>query len=157
MINTLGWQTIRNDIAITYKALNNLIPYISELLLLMSKTHNRTLRSTSNASLAAPGSKTALVDGSFWCTTPRLWNQLLEATQNASYSSCFKAQVKQFMFNERLLIIPGKFNRFHKLINSHLLVFTSRFINETKCCQMFMFLYACSKLTYECNESFYKG
>ena len=29
-----------------------------------------------------------------------LWNQLPEATKKASSLSCFKTQVKQFMFNE---------------------------------------------------------
>ena len=66
----------------------------------MSETHNRTLRSTLNGSLAVPRSKTAIFDGSFSCTAPRLWNQLPEATKKTSSLSCFKTQVKQFMFNE---------------------------------------------------------
>ena len=66
----------------------------------MSETHNRTLRSTLNGSLAVPRSKTAIFDGSFSCTAPRLWNQLPEATKKASSLSCFKTQVKQFMFNQ---------------------------------------------------------
>ena len=36
-----------------------------ELLIPMSQTQNRTLRSTSNGSLAVPRSKTAIFDGSF--------------------------------------------------------------------------------------------
>ena len=62
--------------------------------------HNRALRSTSNGSLAVPRSKTAIFDGSFSCSAPRLWNQLPEVTKKASSLSCFKTQVKQFMFNE---------------------------------------------------------
>ena len=98
MFNTLGWPTIEkrhkyNKAVLTYKALNNLTPlYITELLIPMSQTHNRTLRSTSNGSLAVPRSKTAIFDGSFSCTAPRLWNQLPEATKNASSLICFKTQ-----------------------------------------------------------------
>ena len=106
MFNALGWPTIEkrhsyNKVVLTYKALNNLTPlYISELLIPMSETHNRTLRSAVNGSLAVPRSKTAIFDGSFSCTAPRLWNQQPEATKKASSLSCFKTQVKQFMFNE---------------------------------------------------------
>ena len=106
MFNVLGWPTIEkrhcyNKDVLTYKALNNLTPlFISELLIYISETHNRTLRSTSNGSLAVPRSKTAIFDGSFSCTAPRLWNQLPEVTNKASSLSCFKTQVKQFMFNK---------------------------------------------------------
>ena len=106
MCNALGWSTIEkqhsfNKAVLTYKALNNLTPlYITELLIPMSQTHNRALRSTSNGSLAEPRSKTAISDGSFSCTAPRLWNQLPEVTKKASSLSCFKTQVKRFMFNE---------------------------------------------------------
>ena len=102
MFNALGWPTIEkrhsyNKAVLTYKALNNLTPlYISELLIPMSQTHNRALRSTSNGSLAVPRSKTAIFDGSF----SRLWNQLPEVTKKAPSLSCFKTPVKQFMFNE---------------------------------------------------------
>ena len=90
-----------NKAVLTYKALNNLTPlYITELLIPTSQTHNRALRSTSNGSLAVPRSKTAIFDGSFSCTAPRLWNQLPEVTKKAPSLSCFKTQVKQFMFNE---------------------------------------------------------
>ena len=90
-----------NKVLLTYKALNNLTPlYISELLIPLSETHNRTLWSTLNGSLAVPRSKTATFDGSFSCTAPRLWNQLPEATKKASSLSSFKTQVKQFMFNK---------------------------------------------------------
>ena len=80
-----------NKAVLTYKALNNLTPlYISELLIPMSETHNRTLRSTLNGSLAVPRSKIAIFDGSFSCTAPRLWNQLPEATKKASSLSCLR-------------------------------------------------------------------
>ena len=52
-----------------------------ELLIPMSQTQNRTLRSTSNGSLAVPRSKTAIFDGSFSCTAPRMWNQLPEVAK----------------------------------------------------------------------------
>ena len=106
MFNALGWPNIENrhsfnKAVLTYKAINNLTPlYITELLIPMLQTHNRTLRSTSNGSLTVPRSKTAIFDGSFSCTAPRLWNQLPEVTKKASSSSSFKTKVKQFMFNE---------------------------------------------------------
>ena len=91
MFNALGWPTIEkrhnyNKAVLTYKALNNLTPlYITELLIPMSQTHNRALRSTSNGSLAVPRSKTAIFDGSFSCTAPRLWNQLPEDTKKGIF------------------------------------------------------------------------
>ena len=95
MFKTLGWPTIQK------KTYNGLTPtFICERLLPMSQTHNRTLRSTSNGSLAVPRSKTTLVDGSFSCTASRVWNQLPKATKNASSLRCFKTQVKKSMFNE---------------------------------------------------------
>ena len=90
MFNALGWPTIEkrhsyNKAVLTYKTLNNLAPlYRTELLIPMSQTHNRALRSTSNGSVAVPRSKTAIFDGSFSCTAPRLWNQLPEVTKKAS-------------------------------------------------------------------------
>ena len=78
MFNALGWPTIEkrhsyNKAVLKYKALNNLTPlYISELLIPRSETHNRTLRSTFNCSLAVHRSKTSIFDGSFSCTSPRL-------------------------------------------------------------------------------------
>ena len=106
ILNALGWPTIEkrhsyNKVVLTYKALNNSTPlYISELLIPMSETHNLALRSTLNGSLAVPRSKTAIFDGSYSSTAPRLLNQLPEATKKASSLSCFKMQVKQFLFNE---------------------------------------------------------
>ena len=56
MFNALGWPIIEkrhsyNKAVLTYKGLNNLTPlYITELLIPMSQTHNRALRSTSNGS-----------------------------------------------------------------------------------------------------------
>ena len=100
---------------LTYKALNNLTPlYISELLIPMSETHNRTLRSTLNGSLAVPRSKTAIFDGSFSSTTPRLWNQLPEATKKASSLSCFKTQVEQLSLMNESNFYHGVLNHFHK-------------------------------------------
>ena len=78
MFNALGWPTIEtrhsyNKTVLTYKALNELTPkYIYELLIHMSETHNRTLRSTLKGSLAVPRSKTAIFDGSFSCTASGL-------------------------------------------------------------------------------------
>ena len=95
-----------NDIAMIRMCLNirRLIIsrlYISELLIPMSEMYNQTQRSTLNGYLAVPRSKTAIFDGSFSCTAPRLWNQLPEVTKNAPSLSCFKTQIKQFMFNEK--------------------------------------------------------
>ena len=73
MFKALGWPTKEkrhsfNKEVLTYKVLSN----ITELLIPMSQTHNRALRSTSNGSLAVPKSKTAIFDGSFSRTAPRL-------------------------------------------------------------------------------------
>ena len=63
MFSILGWQPVTkrhnyNKTVIIYKALNNMTPsYISDLLTPVSQTHNRTLRSTSNGTLAVPRSK----------------------------------------------------------------------------------------------------
>ena len=60
MFNTLGWQTVTqrhnyNKAVLVYKALNDLTPsYISDLLTPVSQLHHRTLRSTTNGSLAVP-------------------------------------------------------------------------------------------------------
>ena len=134
MFNALGWPTIEkrhsyNKAVLTYKAINNLTPlYISELLIPVSETHNRTLRSTLNGSLAVPRWKTAIFDGSFSCIAPRLWNQLPEATKKASSLSCFKTQVKQFMLMNDLnfyvlrrksnsLCLMNDFNFYHGVLN----------------------------------------
>ena len=114
MFNALGWPTIEkrhsyNKAVLTHKELNNLTPLyiITELLIPMSQTHNRTLRSTSNGSLAVPRSKTAIFDGSFSCTALRLWNQLSEVTKKASCLSCFKTQVSLYLMND--------FNFYHEV------------------------------------------
>ena len=97
MFKALGWPTIEkrhgyNKAVLTYRALNNLTPLytcITELLIPTSQTHNWALRSTSNGSLEVPRSKTAIFDGSFSCTAPRLWNQLPEVTKKASSFKLF--------------------------------------------------------------------
>ena len=84
MFEKLGWSTITerhnyNKAVLIYKTLNNLTPtYISDLLTLMSQSHKRTLRSSTDGSLAVPRSRTAMFDGSFSCSAPRLWNDLPE-------------------------------------------------------------------------------
>ena len=78
IFNTLGWQTVTrrhnyNKAVLVYKALNNLTPtYISDLLTSVSQLHHRTLRSTTNGSLAVPRSKKAMYNGSFSSSASQL-------------------------------------------------------------------------------------
>ena len=104
MFNALGWQTIKkrhsyNKAVIIYKALNNLTPlYISDLLKPISQTHNRTLRSTTNGSLAVPRSKKAMyIDGSFSSSAPRLWNDLPGSVKKSTTLVDFKRNVKEHL------------------------------------------------------------
>ena len=82
----LGWASITKRLydkaVLTYKVLSNLTPsYISDLLAPISQTLNRTLRSSTNGSLAVPRSKTAMFNRSFSSSAPRLWNQLPESVR----------------------------------------------------------------------------
>ena len=101
MFNTLGWQTVTqrhnyNKAVLVYKALNDLTPsYISDLLTPVSQLHHRTLRSTTNGSLAVPRSKKAIYDGSFSSSAPRLWNDLPETVKKSSSLKDFKRSVKE--------------------------------------------------------------
>ena len=101
MFEKLGWSTITerhnyNKAVLIYKALNNLTPtYISDLLTPMSQSHKRTLRSSTDGSLAVPRSKTAMFDGSFSCSAPRLWNDLPECVRSAPSLIFFKKKVKE--------------------------------------------------------------
>ena len=75
---------------------NNLTPtYISDLLTPMSQSHKRTLRSATDGSIAVPRSKTAMFDGSFSCSAPRLWNDLPECVRSAPSLNVFKKKVRE--------------------------------------------------------------
>ena len=88
----IGWESLEE----IYKALNHLTPtYISDLLTPMSQSHKRTLRSSTDGSLAVPRSRTAMFDGSFSCSAPRLWNDLPECVRSAPSLNVFKKKVRE--------------------------------------------------------------
>ena len=95
MFNELGWFSVPNRIkynkaVFTYRALNNLTPeYISTLLKPVSQVHSLNLRSAENGSLFVPKSWTAMYDGSFSCSAPRLWNALPQNVRNAGSLNVF--------------------------------------------------------------------
>ena len=100
MFQELGWAPIKkrhnyNKAVLTYKALNKLTPScISDLLIPVSQTHTRTLRSSSNGTLSIPRSKTTIFDRSFSSTAPRLWNQLPESVRKSTSLNAFKRNIK---------------------------------------------------------------
>lgn len=105
MFAELGWESISkrhkyNKAVLVYKALNNFTPsYISDMLTPTSETHKRTLRSSNDGSLAVPRSRTAIFDGSFTCSAPKLWNTLPESVRKSSSLNVFKRQAKDYIQN----------------------------------------------------------
>ena len=105
MFIELEWASITkrhnyNKTVLTYKALNNLTPsYISDLLAPFLQTLNRTLRSSTNGSLAVPRSKTVMFDRSFSSSAPRLWNQLPESVRKVISLNVFKRNVEEYILN----------------------------------------------------------
>ena len=103
MFIELGWASITkrhnyNKAVLTYKALNNLTPsYVFDLLTPISQTLNRTLKLSTNGSLAVPISKTAKFDRSFSSSAPRLWNQLPESVRKTTSLNVFKRNVKEYI------------------------------------------------------------
>ena len=95
IFNELGWFSVPNRMkynkaVFTYGALNNLTPeYISILLKPVSQVHSLNLRLADNGSLLVPKSRTAMYDGSFSCSAPRLWNALPENVRNAESLNVF--------------------------------------------------------------------
>ena len=104
MFTQLGWATIPNrhdynKAVLTYKAMNNLTPeYITDLLKPVSETHYRNLRSVTCGSLSVPRSKTALYDGSFSATSPKLWNALPSDIRTCSSLDNFKNVSKKSLY-----------------------------------------------------------
>ena len=83
MFRELNWLSIvesrlkYNKAVLTYRALNNLTPdYISKLLTPLSEIHSLNLRSSENGLLHIILARTALLNDSFTCSVPRLWNAL---------------------------------------------------------------------------------
>lgn len=102
MFKELGWISVAsrldyNKAILTYKALNNLTPsYISDLLIPVSQTCTRILRSSENGSLVVPRSRTALYDRSFSTSAPKLWNSLPYSIKSAHSLNAFKKCVKEY-------------------------------------------------------------
>lgn len=100
MFNRLGWLSVPdrlkyNKATLTYRAINNLSPeYITELLKPISEVHTLNLRSSTNGSLYVPKARTALYDGSFSCSAPRLWNALPQTVKTSGTLSSFKQSLR---------------------------------------------------------------
>ena len=100
MFSQLGWLSIPdrlkyNKAVLTYRAINNLSPeYITQLLKPVSEVHTLNLRSSENGSLYVPKARTALFDGSFSCSAPRLWNALPQTVKTSGSLSTFKQSLK---------------------------------------------------------------
>ena len=96
MFKSLGWMSVNNRLKynkaiFTYKAINGLTPsYISDLLKPIAKTCSRTLRSSETRSLTVPRSRTALCEGSFSRSAPKLWNSLPDTVRMALTLNAFK-------------------------------------------------------------------
>lgn len=101
MFKTLDWMPVNsrliyNKAVFIYKALNDQTPaYISNLLKPTTETCTRTLRSSETCSLIVPRSRTALCDGSFSCSAPKLWNSLPNAVKKAPSLNVFKKTIKE--------------------------------------------------------------
>ena len=100
MFSQLGWLSTPdrlkyNKAVLTYRAINNLSPeYITQLLKPVSEVHTLNLRSSENCSLYVPKARTALFDGSFSCSAPRLWNALPQTVKTSGSLSTFKQSLK---------------------------------------------------------------
>ena len=96
----LGWLSIPdrlryNKAVLTYRAINNLSPeYITQLIKPVSEVHTLSLRSSENGSLYVPKARTALFDGFFSCSAPRLWNALPQTVKTSGSLSIFKQSLK---------------------------------------------------------------
>ena len=73
---------------IVYKCINNIAPYLSELLSQYSPT--RTLRSGNKQLLQEAKSNRSWGDGSFAIAAPRLWNELPFNIRTAKSITVFK-------------------------------------------------------------------
>ena len=103
MFKELCWLSVPdrlryNKAVLTYRAVNNLTPeYLSSLLKPVSQVHNFNLRSSENGFLFVPKTRTALCDGIFSCSAPRLWNALPRSTREANSLNAFKNNLKSYL------------------------------------------------------------
>ena len=68
--------------------------YITKLLTPMSEAHSLNLRSAVNGTLYVPKSRTALYDGTFTCSAPKVWNSLPLEVRSSDSLNSFKKAVK---------------------------------------------------------------
>ena len=102
MFRELNWFSIEsrlkyNKAVLTYRALNNLTPdtcNISKLLTPLSEIHSLNLRSSENGLLHILLARTALLNGSFTCSAPKLWNALPQTVRNSGSLFTFKKSLK---------------------------------------------------------------
>ena len=103
MLEELGWLSILkrlvlNKAILRFKALNKLTPTcITDLLKPVPESHSLSLRSSVNALLLIPRSRTALYDSSFSYSESKLWNSLPKSLRTASSLSEFKTGLKNYV------------------------------------------------------------
>ena len=111
MFRELNWLSIEsrlkyNKDVLTYRALNNLTPdYISKLLTPLSEIHSLNLRSSENGLLHIPLARNALLNGSFSCSAPKLWNALPQTVRNSGSLLTFKKSLKSLLIREFIISI----------------------------------------------------
>ena len=100
MFRDLEWQPINKRLAynkaiLIYKAVNNLTPeYITAMLMPISETHSRNLRSSTTGTLLVPRSRTSFFDKSFTSSAPNLWNSLPISVRLSASINDFKDKLK---------------------------------------------------------------
>ena len=100
MFRDLEWQPVNKRLAnnkaiLIYKALNHLTPeYITAMLMPISETHSRNLRSSTTGTLSVPRSRTSFFDISFISSAQKLWNSLPISVRLSPSINDFKDKLK---------------------------------------------------------------
>ena len=100
MFKSLGWMSVNNrlkynKVVFTYKAISDITSsYVSDLLKPIAKICSRTLRSSETRFLTVPRSRTALCEGSFSRSAPKLRNSIPDTVRMASTLNAFKKIAK---------------------------------------------------------------
>ena len=104
-----------NKAVLTYRALNNFTPdYISKLLTPLSEIRSLKLRSSENGILHIPVARTALLNGHFTCSAPKLWNALPQTVRNSDSLLTFVLVVCQDLCYCRSAYTLHVYNRGHR-------------------------------------------
>ena len=100
LFSELNWLTFPKRVqyhtcTMVYKALNVLAPeYISDILIKLSESHMRNLRSVDYDLLRVPSSRTSYYENSFTISSAKLWNELPLDIRNISALNTFKNTLK---------------------------------------------------------------